>query len=113
MLYETRFLISLLVTLIIEVPILLFILKFLYKNRKSLQKIISVGLVASTLTLPYLWFVFPPYILSNYYIYVGEFLVILFESLIYMQFLELKFSKAFLISLICNVVSFLIGVIIF
>ncbi len=114
MLFETKFLISLFITLIIEVPILLFLIKFFYKIKKiPLKKIISVGIISSALTLPYLWFVFPPYILSNYYIYIGEILILCIEAYIYNQFLELKISKSFLISFICNIISFVIGLIIF
>ncbi len=114
MLYQTRFLVSLLITLIIEVPILFFVLRFFYKNKKiSFKKIISVGIIASTLTLPYLWFVISPYILSNYYIYIGEILIFLIEALVYNQLLELKFNRALFVSLICNFVSFVIGIIIF
>lgn len=113
MLYETRFLISLLITLIIEVPILYILLRFAYKNKKlSVPKIIFAGFFASALTLPYLWFVLSPYFLSNYYIYIGEGLVFLVEALIYNQFLGLRFSQAVFISGVCNVVSFIIGLVI-
>jgi len=112
MLYETRFLISLFVTLTIEVPILFFLLGF-FNKKISIKKIISVGIVASALTLPYLWFVLSPYVLSNYYIYIGEILILLIESVIYNQFLELNLGKALSISFVCNLVSFLIGLMIF
>ena len=114
MLYQTKFLISLIVTLIIEVPILFFMLRFFYKNKKiSLRKIISIGIVASALTLPYLWFVLSPFILLNYYLYVGEILVFLVEALVYYQFLELKFRRALVLSFVCNLISFIVGLIIF
>ena len=114
MLYETRFLISLFLTLTIEVPILFFLIRFFYKNKTiSSKKIISSGVIASTLTLPYLWFVLSPYINSNYYVYIGEVLILCFEALIYNQFLELNIKKSFIVSLICNVVSFVIGLFIF
>tara|TARA_Y100000034_G_scaffold108567_1_gene139039 strand:- start:92 stop:436 length:345 start_codon:yes stop_codon:yes gene_type:complete len=114
MLYQTKFLISLFITLIIELPVLFLMLRFFYKNKKiSVRKIIFVGFFASALTLPYLWFVLSPYILSNYYIYFGEFLVFLVEALVYNQILELKFNKALFLSFICNLVSFIIGLMIF
>ena len=102
------------VTLIIEVPILFFVVRFFYRNKKlNSKKIIFTGIIASSLTLPYLWFVLSPYILSNYYIYIGEFLVFLFEALVYYHFLELKFSECFFVSFICNFVSLFLGLIIF
>ena len=114
MLYQTKFLISLLVTLIIEIPILFLMLRFFYKNKKiSVRKIIAVGIFASSLTLPYLWFVLSPYILSNYYIYFGEVFIFFVEALVYNQFLDLNFKKSLSISFVCNLVSFVIGLIIF
>jgi len=114
MLYQTKFLISLFVTLIIEIPVLFLMLRFFYKNKKiSVRKIISVGFFASALTLPYLWFVLSPYILSNYYIYFGEVFIFLVEALIFNQLLELNFKKSLFVSFVCNFVSFVIGLIIF
>jgi len=73
----------------------------------SFQKIIFAGIIASALTLPYLWFILPSYILSNYYIYVGEILVVIVESFIYKQLLELKFNHALIISFVCHLSSFI------
>ncbi len=112
MLFETRFLVSLLLTVVIEIPILLISLKWLFKEKKnSIGYIILAGFLASALTLPYLWFVLPPFIKLNYYIYVGEILVFLIESLIYYKILSIKFSRALIISFVANLVSFLAGLI--
>ncbi|MFH1403796.1 MAG: hypothetical protein ABIH11_05980 [Candidatus Altiarchaeota archaeon] len=113
MLYETRFLISLFLTLIIEVPTLFFLIRFFHENKRiSSKKIISSGVIASALTLPYLWFVLPPYINSNYYIYLGEVLILCLEALIYNQLLGLDIRKSFFASLVCNLSSFVIGLMI-
>ena len=113
MLFETKFLISLLLTLIIEIPVLLISLKYFFKDKKnSIAYIILVGFIASALTLPYLWFVFPPFIKLNYYIYIGEILVFLIESLIYYKLLGIKISRALIISFAANLVSFILGLII-
>jgi hypothetical protein len=113
MLFETKFLISLLLTLIVEIPILLILVKYFLKDkRNSVIHIIIVGLLASALTLPYLWFVLPPFINVNYYIYIGEILVFLIESLVYYKFLNIRFNKALIISFIANLVSFVLGIII-
>ena len=112
MLYEIKFLYSLFVTLFIEIPIVIVFIKRIYKYSEiDISKIIFVGFIASVLTLPYLWFIFPLYISNgNLFIVIGELLVIVAESLIYNQLLGIKFSKSFLISLIANVASALIGV---
>jgi hypothetical protein len=112
MLFETRFLISLLLTWVIEIPILLIFLKWVFKEKKnSIGHIILVGFLASALTLPYLWFILPTYINLNYYIYIGEILVFLIESLIYYKLLSIKLSRALIISFVANLVSFIVGII--
>jgi len=110
MLYETKFLISLLFTLFIEIFVLFFILKFVFRIKKSpIPKIIFSGVVASTLTLPYFWFVLPSYVLSNNYLLVGEFLVFVVETFIYKQILEIKFNQCLIVSFFCNLFSFVFG----
>lgn len=113
MLYETFFLIALLLTLIIEIPILFIFLKYIFKLKIKDSKIIFVGFLASTLTIPYLWFIFPAYI-NDYFIYIiiGEFLVFLFEAFMYNQLINLRIDKALLVSFVANLSSFTIGLLI-
>ena len=114
MLYETRFLISLLLTLIIEIPIVFILVRHVFKLKKiKLSKILIIAALASVLTIPYLWFVLPPYILANNYVLVGEAIVILAESLIYKYFLELDWGRAFLTSFVANLVSTLFGLLLY
>jgi hypothetical protein len=114
MLYESKFVLALLVTLIVEIPILIFFFRYVFKtNRIPLQKLISTGIIASALTLPYLWFVLLPYVSTDYYFFIGETFVIIVESLIYYQIIELKLEKSLLLSFISNISSYLIGIIIF
>jgi len=112
MLYEKQFLFSLMLTLITEVPIVVLIIKYFYKlkTEKNL-KIIFVSAIASTLTLPYLWFILPIFILNKItYIFFGESLVIFTETIIYYQLLKLDLPKAFILSLMANFASIIIGV---
>lgn len=114
MLLETRFLVSIFVTLIIEVPVLILFSKFIFKIKKvSFKKLIIVGLLASALTLPYLWFVLPFFINTIYYIYIGELLVFLIEAAIYYGLLEIKLTRVLIISFVANLVSFIVGLIVF
>jgi len=113
MLYETQFLISLSLTLIIEIPIVFIFVKVIYKLKElSNLKVLIVGLIASTLTLPYLWFVLSPYINARYYILTGELIVVIVEALIYNQLLNIKLNKALAISFIANFFSYGLGLII-
>jgi hypothetical protein len=106
MLLETKFIFSLVLTLIIEIPILIFLYRIIFQLKKqSLLKLFVVGFLASALTLPYLWFVLPFYINTIYYIYIGEILVFLVEALIYYEFLEIKLKKALIISFIANIIT--------
>ena len=113
MLFETKFLISLILTIIVELPILFIFTKYIFKLKLNNFKVIFVGFLASALTLPYLWFVLPPYIKINYYILLGEIFIFLIESFIYYYFLNLNFRKSALVSFIANLTSFVIGLIYF
>ncbi len=114
MIFEVMFLISLLITVVIEILVLVLFIKYLFKDKKnSLWNIIIVGFMASALTLPYLWFILPNYINSIYYFYIGEFLVFFVESLIYYKFFNIKFKKALILSFIANLFSFVVGLLVF
>lgn len=114
MLYEQKFLFSLFLTLIVEIPIAVFLVKYLHRPKKiEISKIVFTGFVASALTLPYFWFILPVYIFNrSLYIVIGEVLIIFIETIIYKQFLELKLPKAFVVSLIANISSILFGLMI-
>jgi|SRR3989344_2097777 len=113
MIYEDLFLKALILTLLIEIPIVAIITKLLFKSKLKIWKIIFIGACASILTLPYVWFIFPKYILDyTAYLIVAELFAFLFETIFYWQTLELRFDKALLISLLANLISFLIGLII-
>ena len=113
MLYENLFLVSLVITLFIEILVLFILAKYILKIKAKNSKIFFVGFIASFSTLPYLWFVLPHFF-ANYYVYatVGEVVVFVFEAIVYWQLLDLKIKKAIFVSFICNLVSFLIGLII-
>ena len=114
MLYETKFILALIITLALETLGLVLLLKIIFKFKKySLKKLIIIGIVASALTLPYLWFVFVAYLPRLYCVIFGEIFVILVESVIYMQFLDLKWYRAFYVSFILNILSILAGLLFF
>ena len=111
--YEQNFLLALLLTLIVEVPIVFILINYFYKYKKETSDTIFVGILASTLTLPYLWFVLPSFILNRgIYEVLGEILVILTEALIYCKLLKLKPVDALFVSLIANIASIALGLLI-
>lgn len=110
MLPETRFLISLATTVIVEAPIVLVFSKIVFKCKEKFWKILLIAALASILTLPYLWFVFPPFFDARNYLYTGEGIVFIIEALLYFALLDIKIWKAFLISFLANVASYAIGI---
>jgi len=115
--YEINFLYSLLLTVVTE-SILLYLLLFIpYFNKireKGIPRVIFAGVLATILTLPYLWFVLP-IILHNktaYHLW-GELSVVFVESLIYYFILNTDFKKLLILSLLCNAGSYLLGLLIF
>jgi len=109
MTYELSFLFSLILTLIVEIPIVFLMVRYINKAIDKLNIILS-GALASTLTLPYFWFVMPAYVSNRMlYIVIGESLIILIEALIYYRLLKLKFTQALLVSFIANLASVIVG----
>lgn len=95
------------ITIILETIILFLILRKQYSN----QTIVRNSIIASTITLPFVWFVFPlfgvEYILQ---ISFSEIFALVIEAFIYLKlFQNMNISKAFFISFIANLVSFLAG----
>jgi hypothetical protein len=83
MLYETRFLLALITTWAIEIPVLIALIRFVFRDKAiPIIKIIGIGALCTALTLPYLWFILPPYVDAAYYVMIGETLVFLVEALL-------------------------------
>ncbi|MFO1519079.1 MAG: hypothetical protein U1F57_05385 [bacterium] len=107
---EKYFLPSLLLTLLIEVPILFIGLRVFARDQSFAPgTIFFAGVFATFSTLPYLWFVLPQYLHSSSYLWWGEGGVILVEAFIYRRMLGLEGKRALLISAICNLASFFVG----
>jgi len=111
--YEYSFLLSLFLTVIVETSVLFIAFRhFFIRDTPHLSNslLLFAGIFASFSTLPYLWFILPLFI-KPYYMYaaVGEFLVVLIESVIYYFVLRIGSRKALLLSFVCNLASFLTG----
>lgn len=113
MVYETKFLISLALTLLIEIPLAVVIVHFIIKLREvSLWQVVFVSFIASALTLPYLWFIVPRYVDARLYIIYGEIFITLVEGIVYNQLLKINIWKALLLSLVVNMASYYFGVLV-
>ena len=112
--YEFNFLKALLLTISIETAVLFFLFKVFYKTLKQSNWILLLtGILATFATLPYLWFILPLFIHAKlWYIIVSEVSAIVIESVIILGLLKINYSKAMLISLICNSSSYLVGLLV-
>jgi hypothetical protein len=110
MLYETRFLLALVTTWAIEIPVLIALIRFVFRDKTlPLAGIIGIGGLCTALTLPYLWFALPPFVDAAYYPLIGEVLVILVEALILNRLLSVSRKVAITCSFLMNVASFVLG----
>jgi len=109
-----NFLTALLFTILIETIILFVLFKTKYKKLQIQHKLLLLtGFVTSFSTLPYVWFVFPAFIQSRFpYILFSECFAIVIESILIYKLLKIDFKKVMLISVICNIISFSIGLLI-
>ena len=110
-----EFLVLWVVTIIIETIVLFIISKFFRKEDNiSNWKLLLIWTLASTITLPLLWAVLPIFI-KDYTLYtiVWELLVIFIEIFIIKYWLKIWRWKAILASVICNLVSYVVWLLIF
>jgi len=111
--YEIKYLQNLFITVLIETIFLFISVRFIFKIKKSNvnnRLIILAGILCSSVTLPYIWFVLPV-LIENYYVFmvIAEGFAIIAESIIIFYLLKLSLKKSFIISLICNIFSFASG----
>lgn len=113
--YEVQFLVALLTTTIVEVPVAAFVAKKLLRSREvPLRRLLFVATLASALTLPYFWFVLPAFVASRaLYLIGGEVAITLVEALLYKELLEISWKRAVVISLCANVTSIIVGLLLF
>jgi hypothetical protein len=111
--YETRFLSSLVYTIVIETAVLFILVGFFSREidvKKHFWRIAAAGIVCSGFTLPYVWFIFPEFIsVKVMYMIAAEAWAVAAEAVILMWALRMKAIKSLLISLVCNASSFLLG----
>lgn len=110
--YGFYFFLSLLLTLAVEITVLFLVAKYLLKIKIQTREVLYWGTFINLFSLPYLWFVFPLFISAYNYILIGEILVVLIESVILLKVLKINLKNALILSLITNILSYLIGMIV-
>ena len=115
--YEIDFLLALVVTILVETIVLFILARKVFKigtKEVDTPKLIFTGIIASFATLPYLWFVLPAFIFDRItFIILGEGIVFLIEAAIYYFFLTHKVGQALALSLVCNITSVIVGLLLF
>jgi hypothetical protein len=110
MLYETRFLLALVTTWAIEIPVLVALIRYVFRDRSlPLSRMLFTGALCTALTLPYLWFVLLPFVDAAYYPMIGEVLVVVVEAVVLNRMLGLEWKRAVVCSFTMNAASFLLG----
>lgn len=114
MTYEYLFLKSLFLTILIETTLLILLFWFVFRNEEfKISRLLMTGFFTSFATLPYLWFIFPNYIEQNFwYMTISESFAVIMESFIIAAMLRIKYFKSLICSVICNMGSFSIGLLI-
>ena len=110
-----KFWIAWILTVLIE-TIILFVIAKLFRKKDQISNwiLILIWILASTITLPLLRFVLPLFIKDGVeYTVIWELLVTLIEIFILKYWLKVSRWKAILASIICNLCSYLLGLLIF
>jgi hypothetical protein len=108
--YADSFLFAVLITLVLEIPVLIFATKYLLKIKMQTREVLYWGFFVNLFSLPYLWFVLPLFITSHNFILIGEISVTLIEAAIFLKVFKLNLKQAFILSLAANSVSYFGGV---
>jgi len=111
--YGLLYFLSLLLTLAVEIPAFFLSARYLLKIKLQAKEILYWGIFVNLFSFPYLWFVFPLFISSRNYILIGEILVLLIETAILLKTLKINFKDAIVLSVVANVASYLVGLIVF
>lgn len=110
-----KFWIAWILTILIETIVLFIITKlFRKKDQISNKRLILIWILASTITLPLLRFVLPLFIMDGtWYTVIWELIVTLIEVFIIKYWLKISRGKAILASIVCNLCSYLLWLIVF
>jgi len=102
-----HFFVILIVALVIEILILQGFISKVYKMKKvKFGKIAFAGIIATALTLPYIFFIVEPYSTLYSTVLIGELAVVFVEALIYTKiFDKLTYKRALGISFVANLVT--------
>lgn len=111
---ELGFLQAYILTLAIETAVLFLVLKYILGRRYDASLIVRNSVIASSLTLPFVWFFFPRIGLGYMTaLAISELFAFGAESAVYRRlFSAMDWRDAAIASFLCNMASFMIGLMI-
>lgn len=102
-----RFLDSLFFSIAVETLTALILLNYFWKEKRLIKEIIFWGVISTSLTLPYVWFVGELFFNGwKYYLLICEAIVCLVEAFLYWYGLRVEWRRAIVLSLLANFLSF-------
>nr|WP_321355497.1 hypothetical protein [uncultured Draconibacterium sp.] len=114
--YEKDFISALLITILAEVICFFILIRSPYFKeirKNGWPKMLAVVALATITTLPYLWFILPAFVSDKlWYHIIGEIGVVVIESLIFFLFFKIHYRKMLLLAFLCNLFSYLLGLLI-
>lgn len=111
--YVHRFITTEVLTIAVESAVLFFLMRYVFKkNELTTKQLLFAGIFASFATIPYVWFVFPnamswPRPTSLMY---SEPFVTIVEAIWYRFALKTDWKVSFAVSIICNLASYAIDI---
>jgi hypothetical protein len=110
---EWPFIGCLVFSIAIEVPVLGAYVRWRFRGQSppwpSWPRIIATGALATTTSLPYLWFLVPTLVHTSLFWWIGEGMVIAIETAIIGFVLPLPAKDALAASTLCNLSSLALG----
>jgi hypothetical protein len=115
-LYQMQFLKALGLAVAIETAVLFLAIRYAFGiGRRVLPNALLAfaGILCSSTTLPYLWFVLPVFLKTRLVLgLVGEPAIVLVEAVFYYFVLRIGVKRSLLVSFVCNLASFMGGMLI-
>jgi len=106
--YEHAFLAAWGITVAVETAVLL--LLNWWQKKDEISDVLFAGIISSSLTIPYLWFVMPIFFDSRMvYLFVSEALIVIVEALVLYKLLSLSLRLAVIASFLANIASIAVG----
>ena len=106
--YESKFIFALVLTVGIEILVIAAAAKLLAEKAPRLR-LIGITAMASVLTLPYVWFVIPPFVPGQSVIEIVEIFAFVIEAIIYRGLLPASWGRSAVYSGSANLASYFFG----